>query len=304
MMANLASQVGTQLLPVITPVLQQLAQGAATVLPQVVAQFQQFGANMSTVVGPAMLMIENAWNRIVVAFGGTAEPLNATQMLLQGLGFVLDALVIGVQAFAIAMQGIAFAVERVSLAIAIGRGLWQQFLMMMEASGVLNIVGAAIDLIAAGLAQMAAGAQAILPALGALIEIWQQLLTVFAAGVFEPAINAINALQSGLAGLQNIINSVIGAWQSMAGAFQNIQIPDVLTPGSPTPMETGLRGISDALQAVSRAMPANLGANQPAPGPSGVGGMAGNVIVNLDGREIFNLNGLDARKKMGAPSPL
>lgn len=49
-------------------------------------------------------------------------------------------------------------------------------------------------------------------------------------------------------GIQDVTNWII----DLTNKLQNIQLPDWMTPGSPTPLEIGLLGINDALRQVSR----------------------------------------------------
>lgn len=53
------------------------------------------------------------------------------------------------------------------------------------------------------------------------------------------------------------INGIIGAIQDFINKITSIPpLPDWLTPGSPTPLETGLWGIADAMHAVTNSLPA------------------------------------------------
>ena len=52
--------------------------------------------------------------------------------------------------------------------------------------------------------------------------------------------------------LIGIINLVTAAIQAMTDALNSVQLPDDLTPGSPTPFEMGLRGIHAALMDINR----------------------------------------------------
>lgn len=53
--------------------------------------------------------------------------------------------------------------------------------------------------------------------------------------------------KGGLEGLGGVITKVTGWFQTLADKVANFKLPAVLTPGSPTPMEEGLRGIADAV---------------------------------------------------------
>jgi hypothetical protein len=66
-------------------------------------------------------------------------------------------------------------------------------------------------------------------------------------------------LTSAFSGLKSIIASVTSTLNSMADALNNIELPDALTPGSPTPFEIGLWGIHKALKAVSGMSLPSLG---------------------------------------------
>lgn len=53
--------------------------------------------------------------------------------------------------------------------------------------------------------------------------------------------------------LTEFIHNVTGAIQDLAGWLSNINLPDWMTPGSPTPWEIGLLGVQDALQVLARS---------------------------------------------------
>lgn len=250
-----ATAAGVQLLPVFTPLLQSLGQIANEMLPLMVTRFAEFATSLGATIGPAGLLIEDAFTRIGMALGLTSEKVTAVDVIMATFGGVLDAIVIAVQAFALGMQGLATVVEAVSLAVSTAIGLWDQ------------------------------------------------LMTIFAAaGVFDTAQSAIDSLASGISSIGGAITSVIDLWGTMAAAFSSIQIPDILTPGSPTPMELGLRGIASALKDISKAPPPGFGA-------AGAGGSAGGgtmaINLNLDGRQIASvLAPNDATRKMGGMTAL
>lgn len=66
------------------------------------------------------------------------------------------------------------------------------------------------------------------------------------------------------AGLNEMLQDATKWLQDLATQLNNMQLPDWMTPGSPTPWEIGLVGVNDALKAVSNiglpAMNAELGA--------------------------------------------
>lgn len=127
-----ATAAGLELLPVVTPLLSNLGSLVREILPPMVERFREFAGDLSGTLGPAMVLIEDAWNRIVVAFGGSPEDITAAGVAVGALGAILDGVVTVVQGFALAMQGVAWAVEKVNEAIQIGKGLWDQYTTIFE----------------------------------------------------------------------------------------------------------------------------------------------------------------------------
>lgn len=60
--------------------------------------------------------------------------------------------------------------------------------------------------------------------------------------------------KTALEGISETIQKVTGFFQDLAAKAANFKLPPVLTPGSPTPFEMGLRGIGEALVDVTRLM--------------------------------------------------
>lgn len=100
-------------------------------------------------------------------------------------------------------------------------------------------------------------------------------------------------VQPALEGIGGVIEDVIGWLGVLADMINNLELPDWLTPGSPTPWEIGLWGVGDALQHLARtempafrsslelqAQPVGLGGGQLAVGGGGMGG----------GGNVFNIN--------------
>lgn len=94
---------------------------------------------------------------------------------------------------------------------------------------------------------------------------------------FGPAIDeaggTLGILKGIFDGIGSAISSVIGWIQNMIEALSNIELPAWLTPGSPTPFEIGLRGISAAMKEL-----AITGLPQLQTGLQGAGVAAGDVI--------------------------
>ena len=82
-----------------------------------------------------------------------------------------------------------------------------------------------------------------------------------------------NRLSDSIGGVSGAVSSVIGWIDRMTEKLRNIQLPEWLTPGSPTPFEMGLRGISAALKDISAAQLPEFNAqlNVNRAGPLGAG---------------------------------
>lgn len=94
--------------------------------------------------------------------------------------------------------------------------------------------------------------------------------------------------------ITNAISAVIKKVAEMVAAFLKVKLPAMLTPGSPTPFEMGLRGISSAMDSLSgRSLPklqtgldvthnvTNAGGQEMSSGQAGA--KAGsNIIINIE----------------------
>lgn len=87
---------------------------------------------------------------------------------------------------------------------------------------------------------------------------WEQFKQIVAS-IFEIIVNTvrqkISAVATAFNGIVTAIQKAISWIRNLASEFAKLIIPDWLTPGSPTPFELGLLGISDALQKVSGNIP-------------------------------------------------
>ena len=83
----------------------------------------------------------------------------------------------------------------------------------------------------------------------------------YLANTFGPIIQDIagffsNNLSPALGGINDMIKDAIDWLYQMTDALNNIQLPDWLTPGSPTPWEIGLIGINRAMRDLNQELPA------------------------------------------------
>lgn len=94
--------------------------------------------------------------------------------------------------------------------------------------------------------------------------------------------------------LRDAIRWVIDRWNALKETAENFDLPDWLTPGSPTPLELGLRGIADAAGRV------NLNMGLPAGAAGGVGAAGGaGITLNLTYAPAVSLaNQYEAQEKL------
>jgi hypothetical protein len=173
------------------------------------------------------------------------------------------------------------------------------------------VVMLAGDLLSALIPAMVASANAILPIINLILPVFTNLL----AGIVDiitkflvPAISTVvNWLASKLTpafeGISRAISSVIGWVQGLIDKLKAIKLPDWLTPGSPTPFETGLRGIADAMRDVD----SEIGGITVAPTAiangispmAGAGGKGRMVNVTLEMHSVVSLSDMaDAERKL------
>ena len=100
-------------------------------------------------------------------------------------------------------------------------------------------------------------------AITALAGFWQNVLQPAVQDMFEwfndklmPVLKTVaewlsDKLKPAFEGISKAIEAVVGWIKDFTDKLKNIKLPDWLTPGSPTPFETGLWGIQDALKAVA-----------------------------------------------------
>lgn len=68
-------------------------------------------------------------------------------------------------------------------------------------------------------------------------------------------------LEPAFQGISDVVGSIVGFIQNMTDALKNIKLPAWLTPGSPTPFEIGLLGISEALEQINKKSLLGFGKN-------------------------------------------
>lgn len=102
--------------------------------------------------------------------------------------------------------------------------------------------------------------QAVAPLVGALLPLLAEILKLIAKVVETYVLPIIEKfsdwlrenMQPAIEAIVEVIQKVVDWIKKLADGLSNIELPDWLTPGSPTPFEMGLRGIASALDEVAR----------------------------------------------------
>lgn len=132
-LSEAATAMGMELLPIVTPLLQGFNQFIQGILPQAVVLFQNFAGELQANLA-AMLLIQDAWNRIVIAFGGTPEKVTPASVVLAALKAVLDGVITAVQLAALGAQGLAWYIEQWGEKIRMIQGLWNNLQTILSST--------------------------------------------------------------------------------------------------------------------------------------------------------------------------
>ena len=213
------------------------AQNLVTVFMASMPQIEQTVANMVAFVGGLIEQFSPA----IVANVTTA--LDAITLFWQNHGAQIMAIVQIAWEFISTTVGVALTLLSAAIALAMEAingdwaGAWETvkttFISVMDS--ILSIVGMDLD---------------------SFIETWQ--------GTFDLALqiiqtvwgNIVQAVKDAVAGILGAILNVIAGIQGFIDKILSIPpLPEWLTPGSPTPLESGLWGIADALKAVTNSLP-------------------------------------------------
>lgn len=172
--------------------------------------------------------------------------------------------------------------------------------LFMSIANLIGTVWVTVIMAAAGLWQ-----NVLLPALAAVVDflrpviepIFGKLAEIWSTKVMpalSPVAGVIGAITGAFSRLGPWITKVIRWIDELASKIGSLELPDWLTPGSPTPFELGLRGIGDALKDASRYgddFGGTLGQRQFAVSPA----EAGNRTVTYDQRRSLTVHRMDVR---------
>lgn len=238
-------------------------------------------AGLAAVVGPVLLVVGN----LVTAIGAILPVLGTVVGFLTGpVGLAIAAVIAVVALLAAAWKNnwgdIQGTVLRVGAAITpyfreIQRWFKEHIPVAIETLGAF-IKGTLLPMFQTAWSWISAN---IVPLLGAIAElfgtiivteikvlvgVWQNVLQPvlkklwewFDIHILPVLVTVADFLKRQLApafeGISSAIQILIDKIKGLTKGLKNIKLPDWMTPGSPTPWETGLWGVLDAMKAVNR----------------------------------------------------
>ena len=220
---------------------------------EVMAFVQTTWSTISTIINTALQIILSI---VVGVLQGIADFINAhgqqIQTILSGAWQVITNVITAALAL---IQGTLQA----TLSIMQGdwQGAWAAIQTMSE-TFVRSIGGAIVgflDMIAAFFGTSLSGIVATWRGNWELLRSIVDSLLGAAAAIVQSKVDSIKGAFSGIIGA---IDSVIGAVKRLVSALGSIDVPDIISPGSPTPFEIGLRGIDKAAKSAARTFQAQF----------------------------------------------
>lgn len=169
----------------------------------------EWSAHLNETTGPAMVLIQDALDRIAVATGGSTEKFSLSKTLLDLFEKTLNAVTIAIQLTALGFQAAAKAVEKISEAVRIAKGLGEQIGTIYTLS--MESIKRGIDSVIRGWDRLKAAAKRAIDA----IPSW---LRPGSPTPFEIGLRGIASAAKGVAGALPQAFNVAGPAPTLAGA--------------------------------------------------------------------------------------
>jgi hypothetical protein len=251
-LGNVKEALGMGIIPLLG-LLTELLKPMADEIGRLAPTFEAWGNTISSALLPVMGDLGWQLNVFVDSFSELAKSINQMMAAL-GMGETkFNAFTIILAPLISVLQGLTYVFKAVS---AVAQGL----------AVVIQGLTSTVNMLKSGWTTLSASMSGVNSIGGRISQMW-------------------TTIQTGMAGVFGWIGKMITAWQQMVTTLsQNIQIPDWLTPGSPTPFEMGLRGITSAI----KQMPP-IGGGMVASG-AGAGGVSNVTNLNMGGQS-FSFSG-------------
>lgn len=111
-----ATSMGTELLPVVAPLLKDFTTWVKDIMPGAVEVFGKFAEDLGASVGPAMQIIKESITDIAEAFGVNTEEVSTADIVLKALEVTLGLVTTTVKLTAIAFRGAAISIKLIRIA--------------------------------------------------------------------------------------------------------------------------------------------------------------------------------------------
>jgi hypothetical protein len=259
------------------------------------AQFTNELDNMKEIIGaaliPALINLMNAITPMIVGFGNMSPAMQNTIIVIVGLVAAIGPITTAVGGVASAIGFLMPILTTLFTFITVTAIPAIAAFVIANAAWIvpLLLVAATVYLVYLAFKNNFGGITTTVQQLWAII-VWafEDIVAKF-NGVGETARQLWAIIVYVVDGIVQAIGRVIQKVAEMAAAFLNVQLPEWMTPGSPTPLEMGLRGISSAMAGIAKqglpemnigmgAMPAGLSAG----GGAGGGERAGSsTVINI-----------------------
>jgi hypothetical protein len=248
--------------------------------------------DMKEIIGnaliPALINLMNAVTPMIIGFGNMSPAMQNTIIVIVGLVAAAGPLVTAIGGVASAVGVLAPALSALFTFITVTAIPAIAAFVIANAAWIvpLLLVAATVYLVYLAFKNNFGGITTTVQQLWAIIQwAFDQIVAKF-NGVGE-TVKQLGAIVGWV--VQNIIQAigmVIQKVAEMAASFLNVQLPDWMTPGSPTPLELGLIGIGKAMAAISKQelpqMNIGLGKIAPVMGAGGGdGGKTQNTTINI-----------------------
>lgn len=246
-----------QLAPVFTTLLEAILPVAITLIEMLVPVITEIVSRLIPVFVPLITMLAGVFGRLLQAVMPLVETLLAqlVPVFLEIIEAILPPLI---EVLGVLLDIFAEYIE----------AILPVFADLLEI--LLPIIGDLAVLLAEGLGV------ALEVMAGIIDTVVQPIMDWWIRTILEPIIDILDRISIG-------IQSVTDWFKGLTDTIREMNLPGWMTPGSPTPLELGLRGIGDELQRVDGLM-GGLNATmtmQAVPAAAGASSMwTGNIVIN------------------------
>jgi hypothetical protein len=174
-------------------------------------------------------------------------------------------------------------ISELGVALGIGGEQAKGFnILLLPLKITFTILGAALHILGATFSAFAGIIRVVTTGYGLLFSAVDRAIGISAAVM--PVWNALSAAGTTLS---QIIQIIALAWQNLIAVMSApFMPPPLLTPGSPTPLELGLRGINSAIRAMPTLNLGGVAGGGMVPMAAGGGNVSHTTVINMGGQSM------------------